>query len=77
MNGVGAILDKLILSFLALEMFSGTYLPDNMSVKSQFLAQLFGVVLTNVWTLIFAFVSLKIASVFTSLGLKSSRKLKD
>ena len=35
-----------MVSFLALENFSGAGLAEEMSVNSQFLAQLFGVVLT-------------------------------
>ena len=46
-----------MVSFLALETFSGAGLADDMSVNSQFLAQLFGVVLTVVWTLIFTYVA--------------------
>ena len=45
-HGVGGILGTLMVSFLALENFSGAGLAEEMSVNSQFLAQLFGVVLT-------------------------------
>ena len=47
-----------MVSFLALENLFLVGLADDMS-KSQFLAQLFGVVLTVVWTLIFTYVALK------------------
>ena len=64
-----------MVSFLALETFSGAGLAE-MSVNSQFLAQLFGVVLTVVWTLIFTYVALKITSLFTSLRLKNKKRSK-
>ncbi len=55
--------------------FSGTGLADEMSVNSQFLAQLFGVVLTVVWTLSFTFVALKITSFFTSLRVEEQEEI--
>ena len=45
-HGVGGILGTLMVSLLALETFSGAGLAEEVSVNSQFLAQLFGVVLT-------------------------------
>ena len=74
-HGVGGILGTLMVSFLALETFSGAGLADDMSVNSQFLAQLFGVVLTVVWTLIFTYVALKITSLFTSLRVEEQEEI--
>ena len=74
-HGVGGILGTLMVSFLALETFSGAGLADDMSVNSQFLAQLFGVVLTVVWTLIFTYVALKITSLFTSLRVDEQEEI--
>ena len=69
-DGVGGILGTLMVSSLALETFSGPGLAEEMSVNSQFLAQLFGLVLTVVWTLIFTYIALKITSVLTYLRVK-------
>ena len=64
-----------MVSFLALETFSGAGLADEMSLNSQFLVQLFGVVLTVVWTLIFTFLALKITSFFTSLRVEEQEEI--
>ena len=69
-HGVGGILGTLMVSFFALETFSGVGLAEEMSVNSQFLTQLFGVVLTVIWTLIFTYIALKITSVLTYLRVK-------
>ena len=74
-HGVGGILGTLMVSFLALETFSGAGLAEEMSVNSQFFAQLFGVVLTVVWTLIFTYVALKITSLFTSLRVEEQEEI--
>jgi Amt family ammonium transporter len=74
-HGVGGILGTLMVSFLALETFSGAGLAEEMSVNSQFLAQLFGVVLTVVWTLMFTYVALKITSLFTSLRVEQQEEI--
>ena len=74
-HGVGGILGTLMVSFLALKTFSGAGLAEEMSVTSQFLAQLFGVILTVVWTLIFTYVALKITSLFTSLRVEEQEEI--
>ena len=74
-HGVGGILGTLMVSFLALETFSGAGLAQEMSVNSQFLAQLFGVVLTVIWTLIFTYIALKITSLFTSLRVEEQEEI--
>ena len=74
-HGVGGILGTLMVSFLALETFSGVGLADNMSVNTQLLSQLFGVVLTVVWTLIFTYIALKITSLFTSLRVEEQEEI--
>ena len=74
-QGVGGILGTLMVSFLALETFSGAGLAEEMSVNSQFLAQLFGVVLTVVCTLIFTYIALKITSLFTSLRVEEQEEI--
>ena len=50
-------------------------LVEEMSVNSQFLAQLFGVVLTVVWILIFTYIALKITSFFTSLRVEEQEEI--
>ena len=74
-HGVGGILGTLMVSFLALKTFSGSGLAEEMSVNSQFLAQLFGVVLTVIWTLIFTYIALKITSLFTSLRVEEQEEI--
>ena len=74
-HGVGGILGTLMVSFLALKIFSGAGLAEEMSVNSQFLAQLFGVILTVVWTLIFTYIALKITSFFTSLRVEEQEEI--
>ena len=64
-----------MVSFLALETFSGACLAQEMSAISQFIAQLFGVVLTVVWTLIFTYIALKITSFFTSLRVEEQEEV--
>ena len=64
-----------MVSFLALENFSGASLAEEMSVNSQFLAQLFGVVLTVIWTLIFTYIALKITYLLTSLRVDEQQEI--
>ncbi len=66
-HGVGGILGTLLVAILATKSFSGIGLAEGQTVGGQFLIQLFGIVITVVWTIIFTYLILKFTSLFTSL----------
>ena len=66
-HGVGGILGTLLVAILATKSFSGIGLVEGQTVGGQFLIQLFGIVITVVWTIIFTYLILKFTSLFTSL----------
>ena len=66
-HGVGGATGTLLTAFLATAAFGGAGLADGVSAGSQFIAQLVGVVVVLIWSVIATFVIVKIAEVVTGL----------
>jgi Amt family ammonium transporter len=66
-HGVGGITGSILVAFLATESFSGGGLPAGMTVGSQLVAQVGGVLITLIWTAIASYIILKLISVAVSL----------
>ena len=66
-HGVGGILGSLLVAFLATDTFNGLGLAEGVSATSQFMVQLYSVVITVIWTAIASYVILKIAQMVGGL----------
>ena len=66
-HGVGGILGSLLVAFLATDTFNGLGLAEGVSATSQFMVQLYSVVITIIWTAIASYVILKIAQMVGGL----------
>ena len=66
-HGVGGIIGSLLVAVLATDTFSGVGLAEGTSVASQFMVQLYSIVITIVWTVVASYIIFKIASIFGGL----------
>lgn len=66
-HGVGGMLGTLLAGVLVAGHYGGAGLSDGMTVGSQFMVQLIGVVAVTVWTVVVTFGILKAVGVFTPL----------
>ena len=66
-HGVGGIIGSLLVAVLATDTFSGVGLAEGTSVASQFMVQLYSVVITVIWTVVASYIIFKIASIFGGL----------
>ncbi|HAV93401.1 MAG TPA: ammonia channel protein, partial [Proteobacteria bacterium] len=66
-HGVGGIIGTIMVSFLALSEFSGPGLSEGMTAYTQLMVQLYGILVTVVWTTVFTLVALGITTIFTPL----------
>ena len=66
-HGVGGIIGSLLVAVLATDTFSGVGLAEGTSVASQFMVQLYSIVITIIWTVVASYIIFKIASIFGGL----------
>ena len=66
-HGVGGIIGSLLVAVLATDTFSGVGLAEGTSVASQFMVQLYSVVITIIWTVVASYIIFKIAGIFGGL----------
>ena len=66
-HGVGGIIGSLLVAVLATDTFSGVGLAEGTSVASQFMVQLYSIVITVIWTVVASYIIFKIASIFGGL----------
>ena len=66
-HGVGGIIGSLLVAVLATDTFSGVGLAEGTSAASQFMVQLYSIVITVIWTVVASYIIFKIASIFGGL----------
>jgi len=70
-HGVGGIIGTIMVSFLALDQFAGAGLADGVTMQSQIMTQLYGVLITVGWTSVFTLFALWLTTFFTPLRVEN------
>ncbi len=71
-HGVGGVIGTIMVSFLAMDQFSGAGLAEGVTMQAQLITQLYGVGITVAWTIVFTLLALWITTFFTRLRVQDS-----